>query len=409
MAKATLTQQYAERSKTGTKDEFHWDNVIKGFGLKIAVSGRKTWVFQKQVEGGRERRLTLGTFPAMDFETARKRALNNATLIVNGGDPLVEKRKQSDTVTSFAELMEAFHDKDSHKDSYRRNIRGVIDTHLKKAPFWTWRIGDLDQPTFRRWIEENYRLKSGVASNLIQHVRGAYNYGKAFGLTPQGTDNPASAVGRHLSFKLKKSTYAMNMEDRELGDLLKAISEAYNDRDFNPIAVAMVELILHTGARKSEILSLRFDEIDMENRTISKADHKTVTKTNKARIIRLSQEAMNILERAAEARKTVHRENKTWVFPAYRGNGHMADANRTVTAIGEKCGFPTLKPHNLRSLYINIALDSHVPLPIVSANVGHANVDTTLMHYVKNKKSALMSGADTVGIKLAQLSKMAQD
>ena len=158
----------------------------------------------------------------------------------------------------------------------------------------------------------------------------------------------------------------MAMEDTELTDLLNAIKEAYIHRDFNPINVAMIELILNTGARKSEILSLRFDEIDLEKRTITKIDHKTSETSLKPRTIYLSDHALTVLDRATEARKTMRRNSKEWVFPAARGAGHSSDANRPATAIGSLCGFPSLKPHNLRSLYINVAIDSGVPLPVVS-------------------------------------------
>ncbi|WP_085375374.1 tyrosine-type recombinase/integrase [Magnetospirillum sp. ME-1] len=407
--KSQLSQAFAESVKPTEKREYYWDLDIPGFGLLVLPSGRKSWLYQSKLKGSRtDKRITLGTFPIMEFTKARGDAIKYAGVVQNGGNHAVEKEEEAIRCSTVKDVFEFYIKMGKMKPQTRKNVTAHCENHVY-SKLGSMRYFDLTKPYFIRWLEANFKDAPGTAYNLILHTRSAYNFARGRGAIPAETVNPAAAVVREggLTISLKKTAgYAMAMEDAELTDLLNAIREAYNHRDFNPINVAMIELILSTGARKGEILSLRFDEIDLEKRTITKINHKTSETSLMPRTIYLSDHALSVLDRAAEARKTMRRISSEWVFPATRGRGHSSDANRPVTAIGNLCGFPSLKPHNLRSLYINVAIDSGVPLPVVSQNVGHSTVDTTLKHYLKNKKSSLLEGANGVGIKLASLAQM---
>lgn len=145
--RAALSQSYAESLKKGEKDQFHWDTAIKGFGLKITPAGSVTWVLQRRIEGStKERRITIGSFPAMRFDAARTKAAELIRQVENGDDPVAVKAKAVQTSITVEKLVRAYVDKPGTKESYKVNIRRTIDNHLAKAPFANWRATDLDSP-----------------------------------------------------------------------------------------------------------------------------------------------------------------------------------------------------------------------------------------------------------------------
>ncbi|WP_235062964.1 Arm DNA-binding domain-containing protein, partial [Paramagnetospirillum caucaseum] len=120
--KAKLSQSYAERIKPGASDEFHWDTTLPGFGLKVTTSGRSTWVFQRQVVGGKKPRLTLGSFPSMDFNHARQAAMAMTCQIESGENPKTIRTIEQKQAFTVEDVMEVYAKKEM-KEVTRRNLR----------------------------------------------------------------------------------------------------------------------------------------------------------------------------------------------------------------------------------------------------------------------------------------------
>ena len=78
----------AETPATG--QAFIWDTEIKGFALRITSGGTKTFIVQKRI-GGKDRRVTLGRYPEITAEQARKLALAHIGEIASGGDPIAQR------------------------------------------------------------------------------------------------------------------------------------------------------------------------------------------------------------------------------------------------------------------------------------------------------------------------------
>lgn len=414
--KARLTQGYVASLKPEGKDVFHWDTAIPGFGVKVSAAGRVTWCFQRKVQGGAERRITMGKFPEMNFAAAWDEAVKLAGQIRDGADPVAEKKKEEATGRTVADVLDFYLTK-SIKETSKHNFRLTTDKHIR-IPFGSWRVDDLTKGVLCKHIEDTMRHVPGKAGTCIAQLRAAWSYAHARGFIPSSVVNPASNIGHSLNFQLSaKTSYKMSLEDDALTALLKAIKTCYAAGYPSPIAVCAVELILNTGARKSEIMTLKESEIDLERRLITKADHKTRKNEDDPRYIHLSDSAVRVLAKAADARKLlgldgeqrgVRLQNDAWVFPSpgrqQNKQPHLGTLNWVVSEIGKLAGIPTLKPHNLRSLYINLAIDGGVPIDVVAENVGHSDVQTTRQHYLANKQSSLSAGANVVGAKLAELS-----
>ena len=209
-----------------------------------------------------------------------------------------------------------------------------------------------------------------------------------------------------------KGSHALALEDDELRQLYQAIAACYADGSINPVVLGCIELLLAVGGRKGEVQSITLDMIDREARVIRQPKHKTRRQTGRDRILRLSDHAMTVLERCMENRKAVlagkgrywpRKGAEQYLFPADANSGslYLGNLNRPLAMLAKRAGMKHLKPHSLRSIYINIAIDSGVSIEVVAENVGHSSVATTMQHYTANKASKLVSGANAAGAALA--------
>ena len=101
----------------------YFDTHPPGVGLRVAVSGRKTWFVMYRAHG-RLRRFTLGTYPTLSLADARKQALDARHAVVQGEDPATQKQ-QLLKAPRVSELAREYLDKYArvHKKSWRSDER----------------------------------------------------------------------------------------------------------------------------------------------------------------------------------------------------------------------------------------------------------------------------------------------
>ena len=83
-----LTKSVVDRLNPGVKPELHWDSEVKGFGLRLAVSGKITFIVQGRVEGsGKEARISIGPYGVFTVDQARDVAREHLRTMRMGDDP----------------------------------------------------------------------------------------------------------------------------------------------------------------------------------------------------------------------------------------------------------------------------------------------------------------------------------
>src|SRR5215470_9214387 len=124
MAKAMFTARWIAAVKPSTQKQVdYFDTKPPALGLRLAPSGRKTWFIMYR-SGGRLRRLTLGTYPALSLAEAREEALSARHTVAKGGDPATDKQRLSaaPTVEEIATQYVGLYAK-IHKKSWREDAR----------------------------------------------------------------------------------------------------------------------------------------------------------------------------------------------------------------------------------------------------------------------------------------------
>lgn len=90
--RSRITRQFIEALEPGPRDRYFWDNKVRCLQLKLTPTGRTVWVLQYRTVDRRQRKLTLGNYPEILPEDARKRATAALAEISSGKDPAAERK-----------------------------------------------------------------------------------------------------------------------------------------------------------------------------------------------------------------------------------------------------------------------------------------------------------------------------
>ena len=260
-----LTEKRQEPHAPATGYTILWDDAVKGFGVRITADGAVAFIFNYRTQGGRLRRLTIGVTSEYTVETARKVAKRHRHVVDQGGDPLADWRASvvrrtsriSPTTTSTGTCRRsAPRAEDRRADPRQRAVaelgpQGHRD-HLRRP---------------RRHSPQDHQGRAAYRANRVVAL-----LSKMFSLAIRKRwrgDNPAKHVERN-----QESKRARYLSNGELAQLTEALA-AYPDR----LVADAIRLLLLTGARRGEVLSMTWDQIDFEAGTWTKPGATTKQKT----------------------------------------------------------------------------------------------------------------------------------
>ena len=285
MPRKKLTAASVERIKPPSTGRIeYFDVALPALGLRVSARGVKSWVYLGRVNG-KQRRVTLGRWPAMSLKEARKAAGEAAEAMREGHDITAEKRA--------AAILEAEPDRDLVEtviaDWFKRDQAGnrakaeVIRMVNKDVlPFWRGRR--IQEITRRDAIEVIDRVVDRgapiMARNLHAHLHRMFRWSKGRGIieTNPIADLPKPGVATPRTRVL---------DDGELRLVWKA-AEAIG-WPFGPL----VRLLVLTGARRGEIGEARWREVDMDGAAIRLEGERT--KNGEPHTIPLSMPALAII------------------------------------------------------------------------------------------------------------------
>lgn len=186
--------------------------------------------------------------------------------------------------------------------------------------------------------------------------------------------NPASA----LKLRRERNQRIRVLREEEYEAFSRALAVA-------PLKVKLlVQLLLLTGMRLSEALTLRWSDVDIPHRSLHLPD----SKAGVPREVPLSDEAVPVLQ---DCRTLGSRE---WVFPG-RGGQHMSRPGRQFRALTAAAGVDGLWLHDLRRTFGTVAAQQ-VPIQDVSRCLGHSSISVT-ERYVVSSDARLQAAAAAVG------------
>ena len=359
--KGTITKRSIDALQAPAKGEVVlWDGSLKGFGLRVRPSGEKTFITCYRPNGGGRgqpyRKFVIGGYGSpWTPEQARKKAEAVLLEVRNGGDPAAVKRelRSAETVADLAERFLSDHVEAKRKSrtaaEYKRLIYKNILPEIGSVPIHQLSPKQVDR------LHQRMKGTPYQANRVLAVLGSMLTKAEGWGLRPLNT-NPCARIERFPEKARERMLSAS-----ELAALSVAIDEYPS-----PIVRAALKLLVFSGARLREILTLKWTMVNFERGEARLQDSKTGQKT-----IHLPPPAIAILsELPREA-------GNPYVLPGQKANSHLVNLEKPWRAIRAKAGLDDVRLHDLRHCFASIAASSGMALPIIGKLLGHTQSATT--------------------------------
>ncbi len=243
----------------------HWDDELKGFGLRVTSAGVKSFILQKRIHG-KDHRITLGRYGEITTEQARKDAMAKAGLIAGGGDPVADKRRdRASRVTLKACLDDYFA---SRKNLAPKTVQDMRATLEWGCPIWlTLPAARVTRNMVERRHKELGEKGHGAANKWGRYLRALLNFAASKYTDTEGqpilTDNPVKVLSATRAWYRVERRQSV-IQPHQIAAWWKAVQSLRNDahRDY------FITLLL-TGLRKEEARGLAWDDVDFTARTLT--------------------------------------------------------------------------------------------------------------------------------------------
>ncbi len=372
-----FTKRAVERLESKSSDYFVWDSSLEGFGVRIYPTGKRVFVFQYRIDG-HTRRYKIGPFGSWTTELARKKAQALRHAVNEGTDPSADRQILSANIT-VSELCDIYLDEGcSHKKaSTIATDGGRIERHIRPL------IGRYRVRTFTKRATERFMqdiIDGKTAGNIKTKSRGVARVRGGAGAAARTTgllggifafavnrelrvDNPVHGVVRPKD--QRRERFLSNAEFQRLGLVLNSPDKL----NINPTAISAIQLLLLTGCRKSEILKLKWSEVDREGGMLFLSDTKSG-----ARRVFLSDAALNVIARQKQI------SCNAYVFPASTRVGHFTALWKAWDRIRTAADIKDVHIHDLRHTFASVLAANGKSLFVIGQLLGHKDTRTTQIY-----------------------------
>jgi integrase len=378
-----LTKRTIEALAPRDVDYIAWDQDIPGFGVRVMPSSRKSFVLQYRA-GRRSRRMVLGYVNVVTPEQARGMAIQHLAALRGGIDPLAERDAGRDAVTvkdlaaRFDAEHIAVHLKPSTQKEYRRSLEKFILPCFGNRP-----IAEVTREEVARF-HHKYRHVPYQANRCLEILSKMFNLAELWGLRPDGS-NPRKHIRKYREEKRERFLSAAEL--RRVGEVLREMEEEGLEL---PSAIAAVMLLILTGCRLNEIMTLRWEDVDLAAGVLNLPDSKTGAKT-----VYLGKPAIDTLRRLPPL------PGNPWVIYGIKPGGRLIDLQPFWQRLRARAGLKDARIHDLRHTFASAAVAAGQGLPMIGKLLGHTQVQTTA-RYAHLAADPVKAAAESVSSVIAQ-------
>ena len=295
-----------------------------------------------------------------------------------GGDP---KDRQVATVAELADRYMEEHARPKKRprsvESDETNLRLHVLPALGKYEITTITRADISA------MHHDMRGTPGAANRVLSLTSKMFNLAEKWGLRPQNS-NPCRHVERFGERKLERF-----LSTEELGRLGAALSQAEAEKSESKSVIACIQLLIFTGARKGEILGLRWDQVDLENGILRLEQSKTGPKT-----IYLPAPAFEVLE------KIERQPDNPYVIVGAKPGRPFTNITLPWYRIRKRAGLDDVRLHDLRHSFAAVGAAGGLRLHVIGGLLGHTQSATTL-RYAHLAADPLRQASETIGGRIA--------
>jgi integrase len=375
-----LTKRFVESiAPDPVKTLKFWDAELKGFGLIILPSGRRTYCIEYRNADRIKRRLKIGVHGVITTEEARDLAKKGLGQVAHGEDP-AEDKKQVNNLVTMEELANNYLD----RHGYKKRPKSLYEDQKLLQNIILPALGRLKVIYItRRELEalhKHYQDTPYQANRALSLLSKMFNLAISWGWRD---DNPAANIQKYQE---EKRDRWLNQEEL---DRLWEVLERHSDH----MTAYVFKFLILTGARKGEALGATWDQFDLEKGVWTKPSH--LTKQKKKEHLPLSEKAVEVLQIAKKRAP----KGSIYVFPG-RIEGKPLKEIKTFwkTALKE-AKLENIRIHDLRHTHASHLVSSGLSLSIVGKLLGHTQASTT-QRYAHLADAPLRHAAELFGSKV---------
>ncbi|GKS70002.1 phage integrase family protein [Nitrosomonas sp. PY1] len=344
-----ITKSYVNKLSTPeTGQAFVRDSELKGFAVRVTSAGAKSFILEKRIDG-KVKRLTLGRYPELTVEQARKKAHKLLGHIAIGRNPVAERKQESLQGTT---LKQAFDDfvktrknlKERTLYDYRR-VMSIIFTDWQDKPM----ININKDMVSKRHNKIGSERGEAYANLSMRFLRALFN----FAIAQYEDGNGKSILHENPVVRLTQTRAWYRVDRRqtvikphELKPWFQAIMNLKNDplsqnretiRDY-------LLLVIFTGLRREEAASMTWDNVDLQSKTLKATD----TKNHLDHTLPLSDFLYDLLQQ--------RKNNATneYVFQRASGTGYVSEQRKQIAKVIKESGI-SFTIHDLRRTFLTVA------------------------------------------------------
>jgi integrase len=354
-----LTKRVVDAAEGRAREYFIWDEDLPGFGLRILPSGRKRYIIQYRA-GRRSRRISLGPSTVLTCEQARGRAITIIAVTKNGEDPAARRAADRRAIT-VKELVERFEKehidlrlKPSTAKGYKRMLERFVIPRLGNH-----RVNEVTRADVAQ-LHHDLRHIAYDANRCLEMISKMFNLAEMWGLRPDGS-NPRKHIKKYPEEKRERFLSAAEL--RRVGEVLREMEQEGIEL---PSAIAAVRLLILTGCRLGEIMTLKWEHVDIRGKALRLPDSKTG-----AKVVHLGQPAAEVLEKIERV------EKNPWVIVGTKPGARLTDLQPFWQRARARAGLKDVRIHDLRHTFASTAVAAGQGLPMIGKLLGHTQVQTT--------------------------------
>jgi len=336
--------------------KYFYDLKVQGLGIGVGSTGKKSFILYRKINGKPER-ITLGRYPDLSIERARGKASELNADIAEGKNPIDRLRAAKQEIT----LGDLFQEYMERRAGFNRRPDKPKATYRLYLSDWNNRkLSAITHEEVDRLHKKIGRNKGQVTANItlkLLHVmfNKAINEWRIW----KG-ENPAHGIA-----KFPEQSRDRFLQSDELPRFFQAVADEENEtiRDY-------VLLSLLTGARRSNVLAMRWQDINF-----ARAEWRiSMTKNGTPQTVPLSLEATEILK----IRKPFN--DDTFVFPSSGRSGHLEEPKKGWKRILDRAGIEDLRLHDLRRTLGSWQAKTGASLVIIGKSLNHKSQNTTAIY-----------------------------
>jgi integrase len=390
------------KCKSGAKQSIYWDGKTPSLGLRVTASGAKSYIFQTELHG-KTIRITIGSYPALSISDAQAEANRLKVKTDQGIDPrqeAAEQRAKAKASQALAKSKEALvndawqaylaYQKDKMQHSHIERGKRWGERHFKDHenlsqaggepkkrgkgltaqgvlyPLLQMRMADINAKVLKEWQRKEAETRANNARQGFEMFRAFWRWCVS---RPEysAVIDPQAVENKDLRDEVpsRKNKQFDVLQRSHLSAWFAAV------RTLSPIISAYLQALLLTGARREEMASLTWQDVDFQWNSIWVKDKVH----EEGRKIPLTPYLASLLT-------TLPRRNQ-WVFSSISAaNGRIAEPRIPHNRALSIAGLPPVTLHGLRRTFASLAEWVEMPRGIVAQIMGHAPSATAERHYI---------------------------